>query len=267
MKVYICSDIEGTCGFSKTEEGNFGYTSYPYFASLMTSEVKHACLGALDAGATEILVHDAHGCARNINPSELPEKVEILRGSTGDPYAMMCKLDKSFDACFLTGFHSGVGSDGNTASHTFNRKTSAMFLNDMPLSEMLFDIYTATNIGVPTCLITGDQNICNQAKELIPNITTVTTLKGVAFGSISTSPKVAQELIKQGATKALSGDYKSCFAKLPSSYTMRIRFNNHFDAYFNSFYPNIKQLDSLTLEYTSKNWYDILTMVHFVLDK
>ena len=40
----------------------------------MTKEVAAACEGATMAGATDIIVKDAHGSGMNINPFRLPEK-------------------------------------------------------------------------------------------------------------------------------------------------------------------------------------------------
>lgn len=268
MRVYISADIEGSCGFSKLEEGSIGKPNYEYFRNQMTQEVAAACRGALQAGAKEVLVHDAHGTARNIDPAALPREVLLMRGSVGDPYAMMSGLqDGGYDAAMLTGFHSGVGSDQNPASHTFNSVTSGLWLNGVPMSEMMFDVFTAASLQVPTCFVCGDEALCRTAKELVPNITTVSPLKGRGAASISVHPQLALERIEEAAAKALSGDYRDCFPSMPEQFTLRMQFRSHMDAYFNSFYPGIAMLNSTTLEYTTKDWYDLLVMVHFVLDK
>ena len=268
MKIYISSDIEGTCGFSAMDEGRIGAPNNDYFRHQMSMEVAAVCRGASKSGANEILVHDAHGTARNIDPAVLPQNVCLMRGSVGDPYAMMSGLqDGGYDAAMLTGFHSGVGSDQNPASHTFNTLTVGLWLNGVPLSEMMFDVFTAASLQVPTCFVCGDEGLCQTAKELVPNITAISPLKGRGAASISIHPQLALEHIEDAAAKALSGDYKNCFPKKPDSFTLRMQFRSHLDAYFNHFYPGIVMLNSTTLEYTAKDWYDILVMVHFVLDK
>lgn len=75
MNVFISADIEGTCGitdWSETERST--PYDYNYFRKQMTMEVRAACEGAVAGGADEIFVRDAHDSARNIDPSQLPER-------------------------------------------------------------------------------------------------------------------------------------------------------------------------------------------------
>ena len=268
MKIYLTSDIEGSCGFTIPEEGTVGTPWYPYFAKQMAQEAAAACRGAHAAGAETVLVHDAHATARNIDPYLLPDYAQILRRSGPDPYAMVSGLQNGgFDALFLTGFHSWVGSFGSPASHTFNHQTTAMSLNGMPLSEFLFDCYSAASLGVPTPFLSGDENICRFAESIVPGITTVAAVSSVGPGSVSRNPRVVLKEIEEKARQALGGDYRRCIPDLPKHFVFRVSFFDHILADFNSFYPGIRQVDDCTLEYEADNWYDILVMVHFVLDK
>ena len=68
MNVFISADIEGTCGitdWSETERST--PQDYEPFQKQMTREVKAACKGALEGGASGILLKDAHDSARNID--------------------------------------------------------------------------------------------------------------------------------------------------------------------------------------------------------
>ena len=89
MKVYISADIEGTCGIVDWEETNLHDPQATYHKEQMTKEVNAACLGANDLGCEDIFVKDAHGSARSINPSMLPENTRILRGWARNPHMMM----------------------------------------------------------------------------------------------------------------------------------------------------------------------------------
>ena len=267
MKIYLSCDIEGTAGVAHFDECTLNHPDYEYFRQQMTSEVAAACQGANKAGAQELLVRDAHGTARNIIPRELPENARIIRGGRGDMFAMVTGINSSFDALLMTGFHSGVGTDGSPVSHTFNHNTELLTLNDMMLNEFLFDAYSAAYHGVPVAFVSGDEALCNFAREIVPGITTVSTQKGIGSSSESIHPDLSIRLIEQGVQKALSGDLSQCKITLPKKFVMKIRFCRHADAYFNSFYPGIAMLNSTTLEYTTKDWYDLLVMVHFVLDK
>ena len=61
LKVYISVDIEGVVGIAHWDEAAKLHSDYPQFAQRMTAEAVAACEGALAAGATDIIVRDAHG--------------------------------------------------------------------------------------------------------------------------------------------------------------------------------------------------------------
>jgi hypothetical protein len=114
-KIFISADIEGTTGINvwpETEPPN------DYFRKQMTREVSAAANSAFLNGATDIVIKDAHDSARNLIPDELPRKIRLVRGWMSDPDCMMQGLDKSFDACIFTGYHSPAGNNGNPLSHT-----------------------------------------------------------------------------------------------------------------------------------------------------
>ena len=96
MKVFISADIEGISGVvSKAHTTSEGY-DYQRARMLMTQEVNAAILGALDAGAEEILVNDAHGSMTNILIEELNPKASLISG-TPKMLGMMEGIDDSFD--------------------------------------------------------------------------------------------------------------------------------------------------------------------------
>lgn len=267
MRIYLVSDIEGSCGFTAHEEGKPQNPLYDYFRRQMGLETASACRGIQRAGGT-ILVHDAHNTARNIEPTILPKGTELMRCSGGDPYAMLSGVQNGeFDAVVMTGFHSGAGSEGSPVSHTFNHKTSAIYVNGLRLSEFLFNAYSAAYLGLPVPFLSGDSAICAFAKEIIPGITTVEAVKGIGAGTCSRHPDVVCDEIEKKVYAAFSGDWKRCVPKLPDTFTMEIHFHNHVEATFNSYYSGIEKTSECVLRYTNKDWYEVLRMVHFVLDK
>ena len=71
LKVFISVDMEGVSGVIHWEDVGRSGKDYGLFRKLMTQEANAAVEGALAAGATEILVRDSHGSARNILPDML----------------------------------------------------------------------------------------------------------------------------------------------------------------------------------------------------
>ncbi|MEG2939910.1 MAG: M55 family metallopeptidase, partial [Oscillospiraceae bacterium] len=88
MRVFISCDIEGittTTLWDETHTQTQQSIAAPH-AQQMTLEVKAACEGAIAAGADYILVKDAHGSGTNIDITQLPECVEVIRNWSGTPY-------------------------------------------------------------------------------------------------------------------------------------------------------------------------------------
>ena len=69
MKLFISSDIEGTCGICDWDETRMQHPEfYNSFADQMTREVAAACRAAEDSGIVDdIFIKDAHGSARTMH--------------------------------------------------------------------------------------------------------------------------------------------------------------------------------------------------------
>jgi D-aminopeptidase len=80
MKAYISADIEGITGTTHWDEATKSKPDFREFQEQMTAKVAAAYEGALRAGATEILVKDAHASARNILAAKLPREARLVRG-------------------------------------------------------------------------------------------------------------------------------------------------------------------------------------------
>ena len=202
MKIFISADIEGTTGIAHWNETDRTKPDYKEFRRQMTAEVKAACEGINLAGAKEILIKDAHASARNLKVSELPENIKIIREWSGHPFSMMQGIDDSFNAAVFTGYHSRAGSDANTLAHTFTDDPMYIKINGSYASEFLMNAYTAAYVGVPVVMLTGDKGLCEEEKNIIPNITTVAVNEGKGSSSISIHPTKASKMIKRAAKKA-----------------------------------------------------------------
>jgi len=89
MKVYISVDIEGCAGITHWDEAGKNHADWQEFREQMTKEAVAAIEGAKIAGATEILVKDAHSSGRNIIASMLPADVRLIRAWQGHPLCMV----------------------------------------------------------------------------------------------------------------------------------------------------------------------------------
>lgn len=264
-KIFISADIEGVCGIADWKETELSDPQSAYFRRQMAREVRAACDGANEAGATDIFVKDAHSSGRNIDPSLLPENIRILRAWTQSPYSMMAGLDESFDAAMFIGYHSGAGSDGSPLAHTMNGANIRVVINGEEASEFLINAYTAASFGVPSVLLSGDLKLCERAKALNANIQTVAVHEGLGSATISLHPDVAVARIKAAAQAALrqAGDARRI--TLPDRFEVAIDFKETARAYRGSFYPGARQAGPRTVAYGCTAWLDVLRLLTFVL--
>lgn len=266
MKIFISADIEGTTGIANWDEARKTEPDYKYFAEQMTREVNAACVGANNAGASEIWIKDAHGSGRNIDPSKLPENVKLIRGWSGHPYMMVQELDETFDALMYTGYHSYGSANTNPLAHTMNSsKVDYVKLNDIYCSEFLLHSYVAAYLGVPVVFLSGDKGLCQQVKSINENIVTVAVNEGIGDSTIGIQPNMATKLISEGVEKALKGDLEKCKIELPSNFHLEIRYNYHGNAYRNSFYPGAKQIAPKTVTFDSDDYFEIMRAALFLI--
>lgn len=265
MKIFISADIEGVAGSTFKEECRMANPEYRQFADQMTREVVAACEGALEAGATEIVVKDGHGFANNIDIFKMPSGVKLIRGKSGHPYNMMYGIDDSFDAAIFIGYHSGAGSPGSPLSHTSTGSTNYIKINGLNGTEFLINTYTAEKNGVPVVFLSGDNEICKESKKINPYIKTVATKEGVGGSTINLSPKDSIELIKDKVKDSLSGDLSLFHIHLPDEFEEIISFKDHMQAFRMKFYPGMEMIDDHTIKLVTKNYIDLITANTFVL--
>ena len=271
MKLFISSDMEGTCGITSWDETDHekGGRFFDYFRVQMTKEVSAACTGALEAGITEIRVKDAHDGGRTIIPSELPMGVHMDRGFSGSPLSMVQGLDDGFDALAFTGYHSPAHGNRNPLSHTITTAVDEMTINGKRASEFTMWSYTAAMLHIPVIFLSGDEALCQAAKEWIPGITTVAVNRGNGASVSSIHPKEAEKLIKDGMKQAvksfLETGGKGCMVSLPASFDVTIKYKEHAKAFSYSNFPGAKQINEKTIGFTAADYGDVMKFFHFVL--
>jgi D-amino peptidase len=265
MKIYISADIEGTTGIVNWDETEKSKQDHASFALQMSREVKAACLGAINAGANEIWIKDAHDSGRNINIEDFPENVKLIRAWSGHPFSMMQEIDETFDAAIMIGYHSNAGSNHNPLAHTMDTSNFFIKINDEYASEFLINTYTALMVNVPVIFVSGDEGLCNQVSKFNNSIETFAVNKGVGNSVISIHPKLAADNIQSGVYTALKKDINRCINPLPEKFKVEISFKNHYKAYKASFYPGMRQISPNNIIFETDNYFEVLRMIAFVV--
>ena len=265
MKVYISADMEGISGVSAWEDVNSRKATYERYRQQMVKETRAAVNGALKAGATEILIKDAHATGRNLFFEDLPKEASLISGWSGSPYSMIQDITSEFDALVCIGYHAPSGNSANPLSHTMSsRKIFEVKVNGNVFSEFDLHALLAAELKVPVRFISGDHMICRHAKEMISSVEDYAPVKGVGNSMISCSPSLALERITSGVESALK-EKKGGLYPLSARYTMSVTFIDAQDAYKASFYPGATQTSDRITEFTCENFVDAMTFLKFNL--
>lgn len=264
MKIFLSADIEGTAGITDWDEAERTHPDHAEFRDLMTGEVVAACEGARAAGASEVVVKDAHDSGRNLILDRLPEYVKIMRGWSGHPDAMMYGLDSSFAAAIYTGYHSKAGSEANPLAHTTTLRISRLILNGEVASEFTMNSLTAARHGVPSVFLSGDAEICADAGRLVSGMHTVPTLEGFGRAALSISPVRARQAIRDGVEQAVAAISASQLPVRQGPFEILLEFVNPTDAWRGSWYPGAYLNGPRAVGFRADTFFDIQRALRFL---
>ncbi len=228
MRVFISIDMEGIAGIMHPRQVLRGNDDYERGRRLMTDEASAAVAGAFDAGATHVLVNDAHGDMSNLLPDRLDPRAHLL---TGGPKGwmemsngMMKGITTGFDVCLFLGYHAGAGTAAANLEHTFAGTTVwDLRVNGQSWAEADFNAAIAGLHGVPLGMVTGDDKICAHVAQRMPWVRTVKVKDAIARNAaISVSPQESCRLISVATAGVLAArDKLKLFTPTPP-YTLEM---------------------------------------------
>ncbi|MDP6048310.1 MAG: M55 family metallopeptidase [Candidatus Bathyarchaeota archaeon] len=245
MKVFISVDMEGISGVVDGSQTGRDKAEYRTGRALMVADVNAAIDGILEVvPEAEIVVSDAHGGMRNIEPEVLNKAAVLVRG-TPKPLTQMAGIDSSFDAVFFVGYHAKKGTKHGVLSHTISGRTiESVTINGMEVGETAINAGIAGHFGVPLVFLAGDQSTAQEAKELDPGIEVAVVKEAIGRTSARClHPDIARALIRENATKALKGGVtvKPFVFKTPVEIVVRFTNSRLGDAV--EFMPSAERLD------------------------
>jgi D-amino peptidase len=263
LKIYISADIEGVTGVTHWDETDLHKEDSKVFREQMTAEVVAACEGALQAGATEIWVKDAHDTGRNLIASKLPKQASLIRGWTGHPFMMVQQLDSSFAAVLMIGYHSRAGAGTSPLAHTMTGKLAYVTLNGRYASEFLIHAYAAASLHIPVVFVSGDKGLCDEVAQLNSHIGTVAVKEGIGEATVNIHPELATARIREGVAKALRGPVADCQIPLPGHFSVEISYRDHYNAHLYGFFPGTIQKDANTVQFESDGYFEVMRFMLF----
>jgi D-amino peptidase len=208
--VHIISDMEGVSGIVRGEQINGGEPMYEEGRRLYTEEINAAVRGAKAAGATEIVVMDHHGAGKgwsfnSLVPDLIDPDCEYVVQQEWTEYSGF--LEEGVDACLLVGMHARAGTADGVLNHTVSGQSwQNLWFNGALVGETGINAAFCGHWGCPVLLVTGDEAVCREARELLGDgLTTVAVKRGLGSRSARQIPPLrARELIEEGAKQALA---------------------------------------------------------------
>ncbi|GAB3934894.1 M55 family metallopeptidase [Kribbella albertanoniae] len=248
MKVYISADMEGITGLVDAEDVQPPGRDYERGRVMMTEDVNAAIRGAYAAGATAVLVNDAHGPMRNLLPDLLDPRAVLIKGRP-KPMGMIEGLTSSYDAVLCVGFHARAGILG-VLSHSFmGHEIEDIWLDDQVTGEIGLFEATAASYGVPLVLLTGDDTACAEATAWNGAIHTVPVkFAKDRFAAELVPVAEARAAISAGAAEALRS--LPTVAAGPDPRTLSVRWQSASVASHLTAIPGVTRRDDRTVTVT-----------------
>jgi D-amino peptidase len=267
MKVYISVDMEGVACVVNREDIVPTGNGYQMARKWMTAETNAAVLGALEAGATEVVVSDSHNDMRNLLPDELHEDVLLVRG-TPRPLGQMEGLDESFDAVFLIGYHSMAGHVRGLISHTFLMSMiHAVRFNGVTFGETEISAALAGHLGVPVALVSGDDTLAAHVGAVLPWSERVTTKWAInTTAAKSLTPSASQKRILEAAKRALDRLDEMKPWSLETPVHFELDYMQPMYAYLGADIPGVEMIGGRTLAYTGADLLDVFRIWRLMMN-
>lgn len=271
MKIYLSADIEGVAGVVNPQHGTMGNGEYERARRLMTQEVNAAVEGAFAGGATEVLVNDSHGDMRNLVPEDLDARAEVILGKP-KPLNMFEGLARDHAGIICLGYHARARAMGVLA-HTVNGFAFGRIrLNGMELGEAgLYGAY-AGSLGVPVILLTGDDCLRDETKDLFPDATYAVVKQSLGQRAArSLAPERARALIRERAEEAVRRAGSSRPFTLEGPYRLEVELNTPALCDLAAVIPVATRVDAVTVAFEPESpehavrWINTLSALSAVL--
>ena len=204
MKIYLYTDLEGVAGVDRWDDRQSDRPSIVRrqreMYELLMGEVNAAAEGAFAGGATSVLLVQGHGDSVVYELAD--ERLEIVKGAAYPTW--LPELGADFAAAFYVGSHAMCDTPGATLAHTFSSgERRRWWLCGREIGEFGAFAAVAGARGVPVALATGDDKLCREARELIPEIETAQVKTALALHCARhLSRGRARELVRMAALRA-----------------------------------------------------------------
>lgn len=146
---------------------------------MLHHDVNAAIRGVRAAGATRVVVKDSHATCKNLLVADLEPGTELISGFGAITDGMMDGVDETFDAALLIGYHGMAGRTRAMMDHALVGGLHRFWVNGTECGEIAVSAAAAGAYGVPTVLVTGDDQTCAETAETVLGAATYCTKTGM----------------------------------------------------------------------------------------
>jgi D-amino peptidase len=265
-KLYISADMEGVVGAVTDEQlGPSGF-EYQRFRQFMTDEVNAAIEAAFDSGADEILVSDSHGNGQNLLIDQLPNNVRVVR-SWPRRLGMMAGVDETFDGVIFLGYHTSTTNTEGVRAHTMSSANlTSVKLNGVPVPEAGFNAAIAGHFGVPVVMISGDDAIVEEARQIVGDIEGAVVKRALGFHSAETlTPAAALDRIRAKVKVAVGRISEFRPYRLEGPIELEVSMKNYRPIELLGYLPNVERVDAHTVRFVARDMPEASSFMTFLL--
>ena len=221
-KIFIVTDMEGVGGVNNADEQLLpGQRRYEETRRLLTGEVNAAVTGALEAGASEVVIWDGHDSSRSLSIDEIHPRARLIQGrNTPADYYLAEKL---YDGVMFIGQHAMAQAKGGVLAHSQSFSVQNIFLNGKPVGEIGQTAAIAGYFDIPVIMLSGDRAACDEMLALQPKAETVAVKRLVGKDStLSLSHAEAKAQIQAAAHRAVARIHEFAPWKIEGPVEMKI---------------------------------------------
>jgi D-amino peptidase len=257
--------MEGITGVVTGDQLGPSGWEYSRFREFMTNEALAAVEAAKEAGATEILVVDAHGNGQNLLIERFPADVRIVR-SWPRPLMMMEGIDSTFAAAVFIGYHSATTNPRGVRAHTISSGTfAALELNDAPMAESGINASIAGHFGVPVVAISGDDAAVAELQQLVPGVEGAVVKRAISFHAANTlTPQAGAALIKERVKAGLAKRASIRPHVVRGPVRLDVTFKSYTPAEVAAYLPGIHRVDAHTIRFSGRDVIEVARFIQFL---
>ncbi len=254
--------MEGVAGVVHVDQTRRTGYDYERARKWMTAETNAAIEGAFAGGAPAVLVNDSHGDMRNLELDMLDRRAELISGSL-KPLSMVQGVTRDAGCALFVGYHAGAASRAGILDHTYyGRVVARLRVGGRDWNETALNAAVCGELGVPVVLVTGDQTVCEQAREHLGDVVTVQVKDAITrYSARSLLPAVACEKIREGATQAVRRASSIKPFRPPAPFDLEIDFVQAACADVAELVPGTRRISGSTCSYRAP---DAATLIQVI---